>query len=219
MAITFEKYILTATVAAIFVFAAVVSANADGRGVFEAKGCASCHITKGPDTAKTVEDLVKAKGPELWYSGSKYKEGFLEKWLAKPLPIRPMAYYSLEKKNPGNHPSLSAEDAKSVAVYLMTLKAPNVSRGTIKPENSRQGRAVFEKKFGCYGCHLLIKEGSEIGGLSGPSLVGASKRYNPDWVFEYLKNPKRFKSVMTMPVSAGTDAEFKALAAYLATFE
>ena len=41
------------------------------------------------------------------------------------------------------------------------------------------------------------------GGRSAPSLVGAKKRLNPDWVLAYLENPSVFKPVKAMPTFAG----------------
>ena len=59
------------------------------------------------------------------------------------------------------------------------------------------------------------------GGLSGPSLVGAGKRLNPDWVYAYLADVKAFKPVRDMPdfSKALSPKDMEGLAAYVATFE
>jgi mono/diheme cytochrome c family protein len=126
----------------------------EGKNIFEAGKCGNCHQTKGPPREKIIQDVLKKKGPELWYAGSKFKEGFLFKWLQNPEPIRPMAYYSLTEKNPADHPGLSAGDAREITTYLMSLRSEAVNEGAVKPKKTPRGRVVFARKQSCFGCHL-----------------------------------------------------------------
>lgn len=202
----------------------VKSGQADagkGKSTFESKKCGgACHQTEGPATEKTFEDQLKKQGPELWYAGSKLKKEFLEKWLQDPKPIRPLEYNSIEKKNTGNHPKLSKQEADDVTDYLMTLKSKDVEGGVIQPKSNVQGKLVFEKKQGCLGCHQAEKGGKVMGGLSGPSLVKAGERLQGDWIYAYLKKPKVFKPVKRMPVFEGYlgDVDFKNVAAHVSSF-
>ncbi len=223
---SFSASLYRTTVPVLFLFffflsLPTLSEAADGRSIFKAKKCASCHMIEGKSKARNVTDLTKERGPSLRYAGSKFREGFLETWLTSPRPIRPMEYYSLEVENLGNHPRLTKKEAKSVAAFLMTLKGEANLGISIKPKYSRQGRAIFEKKFGCYGCHLVKKEGMEVGGLSGPSLAGTSTRLRPEWIYSYLKDPKRFDSVITMPVIEGlaSDKDLKTLVEFVSSLE
>lgn len=195
--------------------------SADGKKIFDAKKCGACHQTAGPAAEKTIEDQLKKKGPELWYAGSKFQKGFLAKWLADPKPIRPMKYYSLTEKNKGDHPKLSGSDAAAVADYLMSLTSADVKTGLITAKRSAQGRILFEKKQGCYGCHLVKKGANVVGGLTGPTLVGVSDRLNPDWLYAYFAKPKVFKPVKDMPVYVGilSDIEMKTLAAHVGSMK
>lgn len=195
---------------------------AAGKKVFEAKECAACHYTDGPAKEKTIADQLAKKGPELWYAGSKFKKAWLEKWLADPKPIRPMAYNSLSEKNPGDHPKLSGDDAAAVTDFLMSLTSDAVKAGVVKPKKNPKGRLIFIKKMPCSGCHQFpAKRGKFSGGNSGPSLVGARERLNPDWIFAYLKDPKVFKPVKMMPVFVGLlrEKDMKNVAAYVANFK
>lgn len=65
------------------------------------------------------------------------------------------------------------------------------------------------------------QEGNISGGLSGPTLVGASTRLNPDWIYAYLANSKTFKPFRDMPDFAGplSDAQLQQIAAFVANFE
>lgn len=190
---------------------------AEGKKAFDANKCALCHQVEGPAKEKTIKDQLAKKGPELWYAGSKFKSGFLEKWLASPQPIRPLAYNSVTDRNRGDHPRLSPKDAVEVAAYLMSLKSPEVKPIGIQAAESPKGRIIFLKKQSCYGCHSMRVRGKMAGGLSGPSFVGAFERLNPDWVYSYLKNPKAFKPVKMMPVYSGilNEAEMKEVASYV----
>ena len=193
-----------------------------GKSLFKVKGCVECHITERgkmlPSTA-TIDDLIAAKGPELWYAGDKFKKGFLKGWLQSPTPIRPMEYYSSSVENRGDHPILSENEASDIAAYLMTLRSGKVKRGVIIPKATINGRVIFEKRLGCYGCHLMQKkDGSIVGGLSGPTLVGAGDRLSADWIYSYLNDQKFFQHLFIMPISKGliSDAKMHILAAHIA---
>lgn len=202
----------------------VESSRADaakGKGIFESKKCGGeCHATQGPATEKTFADQLKKKGPELWYAGSKLKKEWMEKWLQNPEPIRPLEYNSIEKKNPGNHPKLSKDDADAVTEYLMTLKSSDVETGVIQAKSNPQGKLAFEKKQACQGCHQIEKTGKVIGGMVAPTLVKAGERLQGDWIYAYLKKPKVFKPVKRMPIYEGylSDMDMKNIAAHVASF-
>jgi len=192
-----------------------------GRSIFRSRGCNTCHRTKRPSKAPTIEARLREKGPDLWYAGSRFRKSFLERWLAKPEPIRPMAYNSLTKRNSGRHPRLGPAEARKVASYLMTLRSPDVKPAGIKPKRTGRGRFVFTKKLGCYGCHLVKRGRKVVGGLTGPTLIGASKRLTADWIYAYLKNPEKFTPVSPMPFYRGlvSEKDLKTLAAFVAAMK
>ena len=204
----------------LFVGAGTVYAQG-GMALFTQSKCNACHQVKGPATEKTIEDVLAKKGPELWYAGSKFRPGFLERWLADPQPIRPMEYYSLTAPNKGDHPRLSAEDARSVAAYLMTLTSGEVGGAGITAKKNIKGKKVFAKEFSCYGCHQMRSRGKVIGGLSGPSLAGARERLNPEWIYAYMVKPAVFKPVKDMPVYSGlvSDKKMRNLAEYVSNMD
>lgn len=217
----FFRHLLVAGVlsAALIWNASAQAGVPEGKKAFEANKCSGCHQVEGPAKEKTIKDQLAKKGPELWYAGSKFKAGFLDKWLANPQPIRPLAYSSITEKNRGDHPKLSQKDAADVAAFLMSRTSAEVKPLGIAAADSPRGRIIFIKKQSCYGCHSVKARGKVAGGLSGPAFIGASSRLNPDWVYAYLKNPKHFKPVKMMPVYSGilNDGELKELASYVAS--
>ncbi len=194
-----------------------------GRAVFESNGCGGCHRVEGPLKEPTIADTLAALGPELWYSGSKFKDGFLEGWLFEPVPIRPMEYNSLEERNRGAHVRLDKAGAADAASFLMSL-APGglVSPGPPAIDAGSLGREVFNYKAACYGCHLVrTPRGLVVGGLSGPTLLGVRERLRGEWIYAYLSRGDTFGSVRAMPDYVGvlTDDEISAVAAYVAGLE
>lgn len=207
-------------------FAAAVSTTAladaaAGKGVFDAKGCGGCHYTQGPAREKTISDQLAKKGPELWYAGSKFQDEWLTAWLADPKPIRPMKFNSMTEENPGDHPALGTDDAGSVSQFLMSLTSDVVVADSVRPKKNPKGRLIFTKKMPCSGCHQYEGRGGALaGGRSGPTLVGAGDRLNPDWILAYLMEPKTFKPVKMMPVFTGllSEKDMTNVAAYVASF-
>jgi len=197
------------------------SAAAAGKDIFAAKNCGECHYTQGPAREKTIADQLAKKGPELWYAGSKFQKAWLVKWLGDPTPIRPLAFNSLTKKNPGDHPKLSADEAAAVGDFLMGLTTDAVKAGVVKAKKNPKGKLIFIKKMPCSGCHQFPTKKKYTGGLSGPSLIGAGDRLNPDWILAYLQKPGIFKPVKMMPVFVGllSDKDMKNVARYVASFK
>ena len=193
---------------------------AAGKKVFQAKKCQQCHYTDGPAKEKSIADQLAKKGPELWYAGSKFQKAWLAKWLQDPKPIRPLKYNSVTEKNPGDHPKLAGGDAAAVTNFLMTLTSKEVETGVVTPKKNPKGRLIFVKKMPCSGCHQFPGK-KFTGGRSGPSLVGAGERLNPDWIFAYLKKTKVFKPVRRMPIFAGilSEKDMKLVAQYVASFK
>jgi mono/diheme cytochrome c family protein len=214
-------WVVTASIGAASLFMWATPGHAAGGDALFKKSCTGCHYTDGPAKEKTIADQLAKQGPELWYAGSKFKKDWLVAWLQDPQPIRPLKYNSLSEDNPRNHPKLSVGDAVAITDFLMGLTSPEVSAGAIEPKVSARGKYVFAKKAPCVGCHEHREGGRVRGGKSGPSLVGAAKRLNPDWIYAYLSDINTFKPVRDMPDFGGflNPAYLKSVAAYVATFE
>lgn len=191
-----------------------------GKLLFTNSGCKGCHTTARSNKIEGFSDFLSKKGPDLWFAGSKFKRNWLKAWLKSPIPIRPMEYNSLVNVNPDNHPALSAQEAEYMTSYLMTLTykdGPKRIRQSKK--NLKEGKIIFEKKGACYGCHMIRRENRSIGGLSGPSFIGAGKRLQSDWIYAFLKNPESLIPPMRMPKynTKLTDKEIYNLTFYLET--
>ena len=217
-----KRFAISVSIGAAMLVMSTAPGFAAGDAVFKDKNCNSCHYTTGPAQEKSIADQLAKKGPELWYAGSKFQKDWLVAWLQDPKPIRELKYNSLTEKNAGDHPKLSAGEAGEVAGFLMGLTSDVVKAGVITAKYSPKAKLVFTKKMPCSGCHKYPdKRGNVSGGLSGPTLEGASTRLNPDWIYAYLANTKVFKPFRDMPDFAGplSDADMKKVSAFVANFK
>jgi len=73
-----------------------------------------------------------------------------------------------------------------------------------------RGEAAF-KNNGCYGCHLIGKFGTPI----GPDLSTVGRKYEPEYLARWLRDPAMQRPSAHMPALELTDADIQALAAYL----
>ena len=169
------------------------------------RGCRDCHRF-------STEEKQYKKGPDLFYAGDKFRRNWLKEFLQSPVVIRKVVYISDPDYQNGTpetnqpHIALTKEESESISDFLMTLRLPGLETGKIDGEPLSKGEQVqakmlFERNFGCISCHRTLNlVGKVRGGVSGPSLINSGLRLKPDWVFHWLKTPKRFMSKGRMPV-------------------
>ncbi|HSA64842.1 MAG TPA: c-type cytochrome [Nitrospira sp.] len=75
------------------------------------------------------------------------------------------------------------------------------------------GKRLYSNKYGCNGCHSLAGEGGKV----GPALDRAGFRLNGTWIYRWVKNPQAMKAETRMPALGLSDADAKAVTAYLGT--
>lgn len=191
--------------------------------------CLSCHAVS-PAKKVPIKERASIKGMPLWFAGSKFNKEWLETWLASPQPVFMVKWGTLEK-GAYDHPAVDAAEAKLLAQYLMTLVDAQVQPDKSVPLPKSRGKRrsflgrtaqLFEKHQGCYACHrYLNKRGQELGGFSGPSLVEAGNRLQADWVYAFLKDPRRYAPNGKCPIPGDmafnkyTDENRAALATYI----
>jgi cytochrome c2 len=74
----------------------------------------------------------------------------------------------------------------------------------------QRGEAAF-KNNGCYGCHVIGKFGTPI----GPDLSQVGRKYQQEYLARWLRDPAQVRPSAHMPTLELTDADVRALAAYL----
>jgi mono/diheme cytochrome c family protein len=73
------------------------------------------------------------------------------------------------------------------------------------------GRQLFHEKYGCSSCHQI----AGAGGYVGPPLDKVGSRLTPGWVFSWISNPQKYRPDTIEPNAGLTDAEARAITAYL----
>ena len=83
---------------------------------------------------------------------------------------------------------------KMQSVYLLTfLIVISIIFGFSVRAFSENGEDIFNNK-GCVACHTIGK-----GKLTGPDLLGVTKRRNEEWIKKWLKSPETM--ILTDPIA------------------
>lgn len=195
----FKVLIVLTALMAIVVQTGFAVASDKGKDIFSQK-CASCHAV-APETKLPMKDKLALKGQPLWFAGSKFHKEWLQAWLAKPTPLLSVKWGTVEKGT-NNHIALSPAEAGDVTAYLMGLSDKGIETDKTPPfpkakADQRRFLAkaaqLFEKHQGCFACHKYTnRRGIELGGFTGPTLSEAGKRLQVDWVYAFLKEPRKY---------------------------
>jgi cytochrome c oxidase subunit II len=95
------------------------------------------------------------------------------------------------------------------AIVLLAVAGVAVAQSPPGPVVQR-GEAAF-KNNGCYGCHLIGKFGTPI----GPNLSEVGRKYPEEYMARWLRDPELQRPSAHMPKLELTEADVRALAAYL----
>jgi mono/diheme cytochrome c family protein len=96
-----------------------------------------------------------------------------------------------------------------VALVLLAIAGSALAQS---PSSSviERGQAAF-KNNGCYGCHIIGKFGTPI----GPDLSQVGQKYEQEYLARWLRDPAAQRPSAHMPALELTEADVRALAAYL----
>lgn len=100
----------------------------------------------------------------------------------------------------------------SLALLLTALAAGSASLAQESGGLLGQGKQLFTDQ-GCYGCHTIGKFGTPI----APDLSHLGAKYNVADLARWLRDPSAEKPTAHMPKISLSEAEVRALAAYLAS--
>jgi len=192
--------------------------------------CQGCHLLTEPDydNAGRAERMSRT-APPLFFAGNKYKRDWLEQWLAEPYPLYPVGYIpavdrvvstpegdEVPAEALAAHVAVDAAEAAVLADALMTLRPYDhlIDAVTYEPGSValRMGVLDFRRFKGCDACH---RDTEDSGGLSGPELVTAWQRLQPDFIAAFIANPVEWDRNTIMPIPQMNEAAVHKLADYL----
>ena len=182
------------------------------------KQCDTCH--------RFSKSEAKKSAPDLFYAGNKFQKRWLENFLRQPEAIR-LAGHTRDpgflKGTPqytGPHPALNPKEAQQMTDHLISLKIlknipplelPVLSKGT-----RVRMKILFERDYSCIACHQSYNLARQPrGGVSGPSLIDAGRRLRPEWVYQWLKNPKLFTTRGRMPLYMFDEETLRKMTQYI----
>ncbi len=176
-------------------------------------GCYGCHDIKG------FNDLPRI-GPELNSLIAKVNPQWLFTWIKDP------ESYNRHTRMPNFQ--FDDQQSEAVTAYLVSIGEessyrPAFPAGYYRGGNGRRGEELMHT-VGCTGCHVIGDETAvrEARGTSydiAPELTRVGSKVNPDWLFDWLKNPRRYHPKTRMPSLRLTDREARDIVAFLITLK
>jgi len=177
-----------------------------GRKLIEESNCIACHKLDG---------FRKQWVPSLDGIGSKVNRTWLVNWLKNP-----KAYFS--KTRMPNF-VLADEEATILSDFLMTFKSfpndvmpeplPKLLATSSEPERAKLielGSTRF-REARCISCHQV----NEKGGYVATELGKVASKANVQWLYNYIKAPKRLQPGVEMPRYRFNEQELAGVVAYV----
>ena len=214
--ITLKKYLLIG-LCLMIAGGSYVGAEASPLLVKEKK-CDTCHRFSKTETEKSA--------PDLFFAGDKFQESWLDTFLKQPEVIR-LAGHTRDpgflKGTPqytGPHPTLNPKEAQQMTDHLMSLKTlkdmPPLELSPLSKGKRVRVKILFERNYSCIACHQSYNLARQPrGGVSGPSLIDAGRRLRPEWVYQWLKNPKQFIKQGRMPLYTFDEETLREITQYI----
>lgn len=163
-----------------------------GREMLASYGCVNCHKVLSPGgRAMTATD----NPPPLSHVASKTSREWIFAWLKNPQA------YAATATMPNFQ--LSDDDARDLSAFLISQSTPYLEGAPRKSApaagDPQQGASVYGESY-CASCHAMQNAaGLMVGGNVGPELTRIGSKVKPEWLAEWLRNPKTYDPETIMP--------------------
>lgn len=187
-----------------------------GMRVIEGLGCWGCHRMDGLEK----QHLPKA-GPSLEKVAAKVPREWATRWVMDPAAFRantkmPTFFYQENfvdvsgPKSPTDAQKTMNEDGKAendtmvnaIVAYLYDKSRPAEVPAVEGRGNPARGQALLSER-GCYGCHIADPTAQrDLTGTYrqfGPNLAGVGAKASRDWIYHWIRDPKRWNPETKMP--------------------
>ncbi len=168
---------------------------AKGKKLVKDLGCTGCHeIEKFPPgyDAPQLDGIGDKRVDELVFGNITGIDKTLINWLRiKVMDPKRFATDKIVTRMPGY--DFNEEQAEALVTFLLSIRKDSLPSKYIRvladPNKAGvKGKKVVEK-YNCLGCHLINKEGGNI----GPELTREAKKSRQEWLFAFLKNPVKIR--------------------------
>ena len=182
-----------------------------GRGLLTRYGCVHCHTVKvpGSGTMKATDDP-----PSLSHIADKTSREWIYAWLKDPQA------YAASTTMPNF--KLGDDDARDMSAFLIANSTPvpgdtmQLSGASQKASSDPQaGASLYGESF-CASCHAVQNAaGNLVGGNVGPELTRVGSKVKPEWLAQWIKNPRVYDPPTEMPHYRFSDQQVAVLAGFL----
>ena len=185
-----------------------------GRDTLARYGCVRCHTIKTPEgSTLTGTD----EPPSLAHIADKTSREWIAAWLKNPQA------YAGSATMPNFQ--LKDDETRDISAFLMAQSTPHNSSGGSAPVSVpkaddaaalQEGSSVYGEAF-CSSCHAMQNAaGNLVGGDLGPELTLVGSKVKPDWLADWLRNPKAYDPATKMPHYRFDNRQIGLLMGYLA---
>lgn len=113
---------------------------------------------------------------------------------------------------------LSDEAAGKMTAFLLSLTGgKKYERVALGNASAKDGERLFTER-GCRGCHGVKADERSVSPRV-PHLAGVGSKVTPEWLDRWIADPRAYNPDTAMPKTELTDAERRALVAYLMTLK
>ncbi|HUP59789.1 MAG TPA: c-type cytochrome [Thermoanaerobaculia bacterium] len=206
----------------------------------ELYGCHACHKIDN----WRFTDLQKP-GPSLEGIAEKTNPAWTFRWIANPTHFRPTTrmpsfFYQRNMTGPAVPEAERAQNVRyqdaevhSIVAYLFDKSTHRNWSAPASGGDAARGKQLVDT-IGCMGCHIAqdtIKD-AKTGAVRvakrddfplerhfGFNLTGVGSKTNPNWIFNWVKNPKAYDPFAPMPSLRLSDQEASDITAYLMSLQ
>ncbi|HMC83840.1 MAG TPA: c-type cytochrome, partial [Candidatus Polarisedimenticolia bacterium] len=189
-----------------------------GRDLIERYGCFGCHKIKG------FEGL-RRPGPLLARLPWKTSPEWAYRWIENPTAFRPSTlmprFFGLSNTSSAEDLARTRQEIRGIVAFLFE----KAEKGSFPPlpgrGDARRGEGLVTQ-IGCLGCHAIarLEKGEPtFRRRFGPNLDGIGSKARPEWIYAWLKDPKKYFPDTRMPNLRLTDLEARDITEYLTTLK
>ncbi|MCH7762873.1 MAG: c-type cytochrome [Candidatus Marinimicrobia bacterium] len=161
--------------------------------------CFSCHVING-------KGYLLAS--DLTLEGSRVHLDWMKHYFEIPYTLRP----TLTERMPNLF--LQESEIEYLSDYISTVFVNDeIDEVEIKmnEEVVQRGKKLVNDIYGCVSCHQVDGKG----GYVGPPFNETGKRSKPGWIYNWIKNPQKYRPDTIDPNAGLTDEEAKQITAYI----
>jgi mono/diheme cytochrome c family protein len=168
-----------------------------GRVLLARYGCVHCHVLALPDGSRLAPT---DDPPSLQHVSAKTTREWIYAWIKNPQA------YSATASMPNFQ--LNDNDARDISAFVIAQSEPLAETASPAPAaaaaapdaNTLQASASAYGESFCASCHAIQNAaGLLVGGDLGPELTRIGTKAKPDWLRQWVRNPKAYDPETRMP--------------------